>query len=259
MIEFSRKIRDKGGAVVGMHTVFTRSIANEKYIVFSDEATGPGLHLAPNITALGGGKTEKGVYLKTLEMLSWGCLFVPYHVPRSIGHDLTHPLLSSKQFPITFEEIRSGLVKGKERIVTMNSGVHGWHGDRRLHAIHKFDGRGAPIPNDFLTTVGPSEVRSQLKFDLNQSAVIEPIPVTLETSVPVNARVLQYDDAALHVLLHGRGQVVLDVFVGHRYFPGRHGYRVTLGGETTTINEEEGTLSIPLELHGLTDVRVDMQ
>ena len=33
MIEYSRKIRDKGGVVIGMHTVFTPSMAKEKYMI----------------------------------------------------------------------------------------------------------------------------------------------------------------------------------------------------------------------------------
>ncbi len=269
MIEYSRKIRDKGGVVIGMHTVFTRSMANEKYIIFSDEATGPGLHLAPNMTALGGGRTEKGVYLNTLEKLSWGELFVPYGVPRGIGHDLTHPLLSARQFPMTFEEIRSGLVRGKERIVTMNSGVYGWPatrtagkpGERNLHLVYKFDGRGAPVPNDFMTTVDSASVRTELEFGKNESAVIEPIPVTLEASTPVNVRVLQYDhrddNLALKILLNGQGEATLDVFVGRKYLPGSDTYRVTTGGETSTITEEDGTLTVPLKLDGQVEVVIE--
>src|SRR5204862_489478 len=53
MIEFARKIRDKGGVVIVNNTVFTRSVANEKYIMFDLEcASGPEQHLAPNVMAL---------------------------------------------------------------------------------------------------------------------------------------------------------------------------------------------------------------
>ena len=261
MIEFARKIRDKGGIVMGMHTVMTRSIANEKYILFTDEATGPGLHLAPNMTALGGGGTEKGVYRNALEKLSWGELFVPYHVPRVIGRDLTHPLMSARQFPMTFEEIRSGLVRGKGRIVTMNSGVYGWHGDRRLHAVYKFDGRGAPVRNDFVTTVGRADVRTEVELGEGECAIIEPIPMTLEAGTPVNVRVLQYDhphdNLTLKVLLNGRGEATLSVFVGRKYFPGSDTYRITSGGETTTVAEKDGTLSVPLKLDGRVEVVIE--
>ncbi len=259
MIEYSRKIRDKGGVVIANNTVVTRSIANEKYIIHDAESgAGPYLHLAPNMTGLGGGGTEKSVYLNTLKTLSWGQLFVPYHVPRAIGHDLTRPLMSSKQFPMTFEEIRSGLVRGKERIVTMNSGVYGWPGDRHLHMVHKFDGRGASVPHDFITTVDQDEVRTELEFRTNESAVIEPIPVTLEASTPVNVRVLQYDDGVFKILLNSQGEATLDVFVGAGYFPGSDTYRVTSGGETTTIAEKDGTLTVPLRLDGQVEVVIDL-
>ncbi len=262
MIEFCRKIRDKGGVVIANNTVVTRSIANEKYIIHDSESgAGPQLHLAPTITALGGGETEKEVYLDTLEKLSWGELFVPYSVPRSIGHELTHPLLSAREFPMTFEEIRSGMVRGKQRIVTMNSGVYGWPEDRLLHRVYKFDARGQQPAHSFFTTVDSDGVRTELEFGKNESAVIEPIPVTLEASAPVNLRVLEFDDqqgdVQVKILLHGQGEATLDVFVGGSYFPGNNNYRVTIGGQTTTIAEDDGTLKIPLSLDGQVEVVIE--
>jgi hypothetical protein len=35
------------------------------------------------------------------------------------------------------------MVKGKDRIATMNSEMYGWHGNDHLHQVHKFDGQGA--------------------------------------------------------------------------------------------------------------------
>ena len=257
LIEFARKIKDKGGLVIANGAIITPSIAKEKYIAFDAEhLSGPECHLAPTVLALGGGGTEKDVYLNILNKLSWGVLFMPYHVPRSVGHNLTHPLLSSKQFPMTFEEIRSGMVRGKQRIVTMNSGVYGWPEDRQLHLVYKFDARGAPAKHDAITTIDPNGVRTELKFSEHESAVIEPIPVTLETSATVNTRVLQYDDTAYTFLLHGQGEATLDVFVGHSYFPGGDVYRVTVGNQATTINLDGARLRVPLELDGQTKVGI---
>ena len=50
-------------------------------------------------------KSEKELYIDMLDKLSWGEMFIPYSEPTFWG-DLTHGTLSSKQFPITFEEIR---------------------------------------------------------------------------------------------------------------------------------------------------------
>jgi len=277
LIEFARKIRDKGGIIVSNGAVITRSIAREKYILFdSEHLHGPQCHLAPSLLALTKRvrfESEKDLYLDMLEKLSWGVLYL-YHNERV---PLTHPALTSKQFPMTFEEIRPGMVRGKERIVTMNSGFYGWPGVRHLHLVHKFDAQGAPAPHDFITTVDKAGVRTELTFRKNESAVIEPIPVTLEADTPVNVRVLQYDDAAFRVLLNGKGQATLDVFVGTSYPDRRDGvftdftdggvnpadvgvgaaYRVTAGGVRTTIAERDGTLKVPLRLDGQVEVVIE--
>ncbi len=262
MIEYCRKIRDKGGAVVANNTVVTRSMANEKYIIHDSESgAGPQLHLAPNLTALGHSrqaKTKKDVYLNTLENLRWGELFMYYG-----GHfNYTYQTLAARQFPMTFEEIRSGLVRGPERIVTMNSGVYGWPatrtagkpGERDLHVVYKFDGRGVPASHDFVTTIDQRGVRTELKLGKHESAVIEPIPVVLNADAPVNTRVLRYDSAGLHILLNGQGPVVLQL--RHGAFPVKAGdaYRVTAAGVKTTIAEKDGTVSVPLRLDGQVEV-----
>ena len=160
----------------------------------------------------------------------------------------------AKQFPITFQEIRSGLVRGRERIVTMNNGIYGWHEHRDLHLIHKYDARGALVSHDFLTTIDGQEVRTELDFQENESAVIEPVPATVHAPALVNARVLQYDDNMIRVLLNGHTEATLDVFVGAEYFGGHDAYRVTRGSQTTTIKEEDGTLKVPLTLDGQTKI-----
>ncbi len=259
MIEYARKIRDKGGVMLGMHTVFMRSIAREKHIIFTDEGTGPQLHLAPSMMPLSFPqlKNEKELYLDILDKLSWGELTILYSEP-TFWDGLTHPTLSSKQFPMTFEEIRSGLVKGKQRIVTMNSGVYGWHGDQLLHLVHKFDGRGAPAPNDFLTTVDPAGVRTELDLQTNESAVIEPLPVRLRTDAPINMRVLHHDGAEMRILLNGHGKVVLEMYVGSAWPDWRNppGYQVTVNGTPVRqlASNKTGLLSVQLSLEGLTEV-----
>lgn len=272
MIEYSRKIRDKGGIVIGNSAVFTRSIANEKYVIYDSEcASGPALHVAPSVTALAAPpfKTEKDIYLDMLDKLSWGMLFLYYNERLN----LDYPSLAARQFPITFEEIRSGMVRGKERIVTMNSGVYGWPGKPNLHVIFKYDNRGAPVSHDYTTTVDSTGVRSELRFATHESAVIEPIPVSVTSTSPVNARVLNYDETSLNILLNGQGAATIDMFVGTFYPDIRDGlftdggvnpadinhgapYDVTINGQTITVTEIDGTLSVPLQLDSQAEVHI---
>ena len=264
LIEFCRRIRDKGGVIIANNSVITRSIANEKYIIHDWETdAGPQLHLAPNITALVGGNTETKIYRNTLETLSWGGLVVPY----SIRIPLTRPLMVAKQFPMTFERIGAGLVRGKQRIVTMNNGIYGWEDNNELHLVHKYDSRGATTAHAYLTTADTDGVRTQLNFAEHESAVIEPIPVTLDTTSPVNMRVLAYDDTSLHLLMHGQGQVELSMFVGATYqrkknapshrLPGSGAnYRVTANGQADMIMDRDGIVTVPLTLDGQIEVEI---
>jgi hypothetical protein len=272
MIEYSRKIRNKGGVVIGNSAVFTRSIANEKYIIFDSEGdAGPALHVAPNVTALRSGpaNTDQDIYMDMLSKLSWGMMFL-YYNERLV---LDYPSLAARQFPITFEEIRSGMVRGKERIVTMNSGNYGWPGKNNLHMVFKYDNRGAPSLHDYTTTIDSDSVRTELQFKIHESAVIEPIPVTIEADIPINARVLEYEDTTLHILLNGQGKATLEMFVGTFYPDKRTGlftdggvnpadidygapYRITANGKTTLTKEIDGILTIPLNLTGQVELDI---
>jgi hypothetical protein len=261
MIEYARKIRAKGGVVVALHAVFTRSICNENYIHFANEsASGPELHLAPTVSALGGNtgfSSLRHIYLDILDKLSWGELYIHY----TDGHPLTHRSLASHQYPITFEEIRSGMVRGPERIVTMNSGVYAWPGDNSLHAIHAFDERGVPAANKFLTTIDTTGVRTELEFEEHESAVIVPIPATLDTAsvdtdTVVNTRVASYDVDGLNMLLSGQGAVTLKLNSGAFPIESSASYDVSISGTSTTIQADGPMLVIPLELAGVVELVV---
>ena len=259
-IEYARKIRDKGGVVVANNSVMTRSIAEEDYILFDNEsASGPELHLAPSATALAynkGFRSEKHIYLDILDKLSWGELFIHYND----GMNLTHISMASKQYPITFREIRSGMVRGPERIVTMNSGVYGWPGESGLHLVHRFDARGAPAQHDFVTTVDAG-VRTFLDFEDDGSAVVVPIPVVLAAGTAVNVRVLQYDGTAVRMLLNGEGSATLYVSDGTFPVEARKAYDVTVGDVKTTLDAApDDTLLVPpseLTLSGQVPVTIN--
>ena len=253
LIEYARKIRDKGGVVIANNGVLTRSITAEDYIIFDNEvASGPEMHLAPSVTALANGPflSEKHIYYDMLDKLSWGELFIYY----TVGHELTHPSLASMEFPITFREIDSGMVRGDEKVVTMNSGIYGWTGDNDLHLVHKFDARGAPAHHEFLTTIG-GDVRTELTFLENESAVLEQIPLTVTATSTVNARVEQYDQDNVKVQLNGNGFTILNVRAGQFVIEPGVVYEVTSGGNTSTVvAKADASLDVYLALSGQQDV-----
>ena len=55
---------------------------------------------------------------------------------------MDHKTLVEHMYPIKIESIHAGTIRGRDRIVTKNSGVYGWPGDRRLHVVYRYDARG---------------------------------------------------------------------------------------------------------------------
>jgi len=55
-------------------------------------------------------------------------------------------------FPITPEELRPGMILGKERIVTNRSGRYGWS-DNSAADVYVFDGNGLPVEKPDVKTV----------------------------------------------------------------------------------------------------------
>ena len=272
MIEFARKVRDKGGIVIANGVVLTPSVANEKAIYFDAECQpGPECHLAPSVMSLANPPfdTEREIYEDMLEKLRWGVLYIYYNVRIPV----TYPSLAARQYPITFQEIRAGMVRGPERIVTMNNGIYGWPHQRDLHIVYPYDDRGAAGDNRALTTVDQDGVRSELVFGPNESAVIEPLPASLKASSPVNVRVLRFDDDEKRILLNGQGPATLELFVGTRFHNRREGiftnggvnpgvenfgdpYQVTVGNQSRVIEERDGLLTIPVDLDGQVELVV---
>ncbi|MBN1341304.1 MAG: LamG domain-containing protein [Phycisphaerae bacterium] len=249
LIEFSRRIRDKGGVVVANNSVITRSIAREKYLVHDKEiSAGPYLHLAPSVTALGNAsvmQSEGGVYADILDKLRWGSAFFYYQ-----EGDLTEETLASHQFPITFEEIGEGLIRGPERIVTTHSGAYGWAGDRRLHAVYKFDARGGRARHECVTTVDGGGARTRLELGPNESAVIERLPVTLRSDGVVNVMVTRYDAESAEIRLNGQGAATIE-FGGKAALmrPGAT-YRVEGADAPTGQADSNGRLVVRVTLAG---------
>jgi len=255
---YCEKIASKGGVVIcdsGPGTLsFARKAPVAAYPVESDTATScRKTHLAPFPMCLGYPKfkSEPQVYRDVQEKLDWGVLYYYYR------GDLGRSTILSKIYPFTFEEIHSGCVKGREKLITAHSGAYGWTGDRDLHFAHLSDGRGLLVPHSFLTTVDSSGVRTEIALREDETAVLKKIPVTLQSRRPVNLIAQQYDRNAIRLILRGRGKIRLAVRDGA--FPVRRGaaYLVkTDTAETVTVGKG-GTLSFPMVMAGQAGVRIE--
>jgi len=256
MIEYSRRIRDRGGVVVANNAVYSRTLSAETYIIHDREITsGPFLHLAPNCSALGDPArlhTEEDVYADILDKLSWGMTYVFYG-----GVPLTHPHLPAYQYPITFRRLYRGTIVGDRKIITMNPGVYGWPGGTALHRVRRFDSRGAPAPHDFISTVDSDGVRTRLDLPPGNSAVLDAIPARLTAGSVVNVRVESYGGSLVELRANGTGPAVLTVETGE--FPVRPGAQYLLStaqGDVDVTADAAGTLTVPLTLSGETHVRL---
>jgi hypothetical protein len=243
--------------LVANNSVFTRTIAKEKYIIYEGEiVAGPDHHLAPTVAALSdseniAGRGDKFVYRDVLDKLKWGELFLYFEKDK-----ITYESLPAQMYPLTFEEIHSGCVKGKERLITMHSGTYGWLGERDLHLPYHYDGRGARIPHEFLTTVDGEGVRTEIALKENESAVLKKIPITVSTGSAINLFAQQYDGEAIQLSFNGKGKIDLVVKDGDFAIKPGATYRVKGGGAEEVAADDTGTLSLPVTLDGQLLLRI---
>lgn len=254
MAEFTRRMVAKGGVVVANNVVQTRTISALPIIVDQECRSGPDVHLAQTPCALGNPtiiRSEVDVYRDVLDKLKWGNLYFYYG-----EGTLTYPSLPQQMFPITVEEIRSGTITGKERIITMHSGVYGWPHSKELHLSYRYNPVGVPIPAEFLTTMEANGVRTQVQLEPQESAVIKKIPLFLTASQPVNLVCEKYDASGIVMTLNGQGKAELQVKDGE--FPVKPGarYRVSTSAQPL-IPDRAGVLRVPLTLGERTQLVVE--
>lgn len=249
MIEFTKRMHDKGAVVIANNTIMTRAMGKLPMIVDQELRSGPDVHLAQTPCALGNAVTirdEADVYDDVLDKLKWGNLYFYYGEKA-----LTYPSLPQQQFPITVEKLHEGVITGRERLITMKPGVYGWRDNRDLHQCYRYNSVGVEIPAEFLTTVDKTGVRTNVSLDKRESAVVKRIPVTLETTGPVNVRVERHDAEALELTLNGTGAVTL---VLRDLKPGQP---VTVEGVSAKLAAgKDGAVRIPLKLSGQRNVVV---
>jgi Concanavalin A-like lectin/glucanases superfamily len=258
LIEVIRRIEAAGGVVIANSYPGTRSIHREHILYCLETAAGgkvcSRLHFAPSVIALGnpsGLNSDRDVYDDIRDKLEWGGLYF-YYGEKSVSPGT----IVTRMYPITVESIHAGIIRGQERIVTLRPGVYGWRGDNALHLVHYFDGRGEPVPHGFITTAGDGGARTALPLGDKEAAVVERIPVALEASQPVNARVEAYGPACIRLLLNGHGEVRVTVTDGA--FPVRAGtdYTARAGDSAEPVIFRDGALALTVALRGETDVEI---
>ena len=255
LIEFARKMKAKGGVVVADNCVMTRTLAKEDILFCWEVHTGPYVHLAPTPAGRGNPrriKNQLDVYRDVLDKLKWGMLYFYYG-----EKGITHKSVPSQMYPITIQEIHSGYVKGKERLVTMHNGVYGWPNDRDLHFAYRYDGRGVPIPHDFLTTVDAEGVRTEIALKKSECAVLKKVPITLRSRSPINLIAQQYESNAIHLILNGKGKADIAVRDGDFPVKARAAYVVEADTAKKIAADEEGRLSFRIALDGQLKVTIE--
>lgn len=100
-------------------------------------------------------KTSKDFFEDIKDKIKHGNLYYIYVAPPGdywkAGQTLEYPTILSRMYPITIEEIGEGWIKGKERIITLNSGEYTF-GDKSLVDVYFYDKNGKE------TTEGKVEV-----------------------------------------------------------------------------------------------------
>jgi hypothetical protein len=255
MLEYIRRINAKGGRVWINHmTTVPRSFARQEAYWAAETNDGDArcasLHLSPaphglaNPTQI---STTQMIYDDIRAKLGWGSFYTYYWYTGSASF-LTHRMITAEMVPLTVESIHAGRIQGRERIVTMNSGVHGWQKDHHLHDIRLFDARGRMTPHTQITTADKSGTRTDLNLTPEQTAVLVRLPITIQSDNPVNTCVTHFETHLLELTLSGQSDVTL-------HFEDKAAGKLRVTGADATVNEEAHT--IRLKLDGLTHLRVE--
>jgi len=200
-------------------------------------------------------RSVQAIYDDIRGKLSWGALYT-YYWWGGAGH-LTHKMITTEMFPITVTDIRSGTITGKERIITLHSGIYGWRDDRSLHCAVLADARGRLVPSSFLTTVDRSGVRTEINLRENEMAVLKKIPITIQSASPINIVVEQYNAEAIQLTLNGKGKVKFSIRNGDFLIKGGTTYIVKTNAVKSITADKRGALSFKIALNGTLQLRIE--
>lgn len=258
LVEMTRMIGEEGGVVIANSNPGPRTVHQENILYCVETGGGDksvaSLYLAPTVIALGDSsriKTERDVYDDIRAKLDWGALYFYYG-----EGTLTRPTPATRMYPITVEAFRPGTITGRERIITTRSGVFGWPGEHNLHQVLRYDGRGALTRAEALTTVDAVDARTELSLGDRETAVIEKLPIWLETAGSVNAVCIRYDREELRLRLAGTGEVRLSIANGPYKVRRDASHAITVGATRQEVMDQDGVLYVPFALEGMTEIAV---
>ena len=250
LVESVRIVEAAGGVTLtnSGHNAGSRALWTEN-IISSCEGSREAviaLHLGRAAASLSSpAPTARDSYRDILAKLDLGSLYFWYR------HSMDHKTLVEHMYPITLESAYPGTIRGEERIVTKNSGIHGWRGDKGLHVVYLYDARGFLIRNNFVSTADGAGVRTELKLKKDESAAVAKIPVTLAAPAPVNVNVRRYDGEAIRMALNGRGEATVTIRDGEFSIKPGAVYRVMVGPRGSDVKaSDDAVLSITISLNG---------
>ena len=251
ILEWCKKIASRGGSVIVDSGPATLTFARAADCVAYAQETNVNntckwVHLAPFPMTLSRACQipNPSVYQDILTKLYEGVLWYDYYC--YVGRSSIY----HRFYPITFEEIHSGFIKGKEKLITSLSDVYGWPGDRDLHFVDVSDGRGILVPHRFLTTVDASGARTRLTLGKDSIAVVQKIPVTLQAGKPINAFVQQYDAQGVRFTLNGQGDAKITVRNGAFAVKPNAAYSVYAATPKHVTADGNGTVAFDVHLNG---------
>ena len=255
LLEYIRRINAKGGRVWINHmSTVPRTFARQEAYWAAETNDGDArcasLHLSPAPHGLANPTqihTTQMLYDDIRAKLGWGSFYAYYWYTGNASF-LTHPMITAEMYPLTIESIHAGRIQGRERIVTLNSGIHGWLQDHHLHDIRLFDARGRLTPHAQLTTADETGTRTDLQLSPGQTAIIVRLPVTLQSDNPVNTCVTRFDAHLLELTLSGQANVTL-------HFEDKAPEKLRVVGADATVNP--GARTVQLKLDRLTFLRIE--
>lgn len=258
LVEMTRAINAQGGVVIANSNPGPRTVHKEDILYCVETGGGDktvtSLYLAPTVIALGDSSRihgERDVYDDIRAKLEWGALYFYY------GEGvLTRPTPATQMYPITVEDFRPGILTGRERIVTTRSGVYGWPGEKNLHQVFQYDGRGAVARTGAVTTVDGNSARTELALNERETAVIVKLPVLLEAPTPVNARCVRYGKDGIHLMLAGDGEAQMIVSDGVYGVRNNQPHEITVGAAIQRVTARDHFVSIPIVLNGPTEIYI---
>jgi hypothetical protein len=261
IVAIVRKVTSRGGVVYANSWPGTRTIQKENILYHHETGAGnndqlKALYFTPTVIGYISAPiihNDRDVYDDIRAKLNLGALyfFMGGFVP-------TRKALTTEMYPITVEEIHPGCLKGRERLITLHSGVYGWPGDEELHFIYYHDGRGISMPHGFVTTVDSAGVRTRIDLAENEAAVVKKIPISIQTEKPINLIVKQYDKEKVVLLLNGKGDGRLTMASGDFVIAPKASYHVETDGRGAqdVHPDAAGKLSFSILLGGPTQIIV---